>query len=259
MAHYQVILVYDGTEFRGFQKQAEDRTVQGAVEEALRQLGWQGKSVLAAGRTDTGVHASGQVIAFDLDWRHSEDDLLKAFNAHLPPDIAGQAVRLVDPDFHPRFDAVARRYCYHIFCQPARDPLRERFAWRVWPQVNVGLMQQAAQHMLGKHDFSAFGSPPIVGGGTLRTVYQAQWLEAVSPMNEKMLIFEITADAFLYHMVRKMVSFQVSIGQGFVDMEEVLNRLDRSNQRKVQGMAPPQGLVLAQVYYDRIPDETSNN
>lgn len=113
---YQVILAYDGTGFKGFQKQARTRTVQLVVEEALRKIGWQGKSVLGAGRTDTGVHALGQVVAFDLDWSHGTQDLLNALNANLPPDVSARDVRVVAPDFHPRFDASSRSYRYNLFC-----------------------------------------------------------------------------------------------------------------------------------------------
>ncbi len=116
MARYQVILAYDGTHFVGFQRQGRSRTVQGVVEAALRQLGWQGRAILSAGRTDTGVHAAGQVIAFDLDWTHPEKELGRAINANLPQDVAVRSVAPASPDFHPRFDATARRYRYHLFC-----------------------------------------------------------------------------------------------------------------------------------------------
>ena len=145
MARYQVILVYDGTEFFGFQRQARERTVQGIVEDALRQIGWHGRTILAAGRTDTGVHASGQVIAFDLDWAHSTDDLRNGLNANLPADVAVHQVILGRPDFHPRYDAIARRYRYQIYCQSHRDPLRERYAWRVWPALRCEELQQAVR------------------------------------------------------------------------------------------------------------------
>ena len=133
MARYQVILAYDGTDFWGFQRQpgnVKRRTVQGVVEAALKQLGWSGEKILAAGRTDTGVHASGQVVAFDLDWQHDEDALLAALNAHLPQDVAVWAVQRAADDFHPRYAARSRCYEYRLFCQPRRHPLLERYAWQ---------------------------------------------------------------------------------------------------------------------------------
>ena len=138
MARYQLTLAYDGTDFFGSQRQASPtgaskRTVQGELEKALCQLGWAGRSVLMSGRTDTGVHATGQVASFDLDWSHSDEELVRALNVALPADMAVHQARMVHPKFHPRFDALSRRYRYRLFCQPLRDPLRERFAWRVWP------------------------------------------------------------------------------------------------------------------------------
>jgi tRNA pseudouridine38-40 synthase len=244
LVRYQVILAYDGTEFSGFQRQANARTVQGVVEQALRQLNWQGRAILSAGRTDTGVHAAGQVIAFDLDWAHSQEDLLHALNAHLPDDAAARWVSLAPPGFHPRFAARARRYCYHIFCDPLRDPLRERYAWRVWPAAQLDLLQQSAGALVGTHDFAAFGTPQRAAGSTKRTVLSAEWkLEGTG------LVFAIVANAFLYHMVRHLVSLQIEIGQGRSSVEVIRKYLQGEMPSPVQGLAPPQGLVLVEVEY----------
>ncbi|MRR32023.1 tRNA pseudouridine synthase A, partial [bacterium] len=176
MAHYQVIIAYDGTNFQGFQRQGSSRTVQAEIEAALRQLDWQAGAIFYSGRTDSGVHASGQVIAFDLEWAHSAEALGRALNAHLPADIAVRDVSLAAADFHPRFNATARRYRYRLFCQPNRDPLRERYAWRVWPQVDSSLLIQTAARLPGTHDFAAFGSPLKPGGTTIRTIFTAEWV-----------------------------------------------------------------------------------
>src|SRR5512146_243567 len=130
MARYQIILAYDGTDFLGSQRQAGSRTVQLVLENALRKIGWKGKSILLAGRTDTGTHASGQVAAFDLEWRHPVHKLQDALNASLPSDMAVWETNIAPAHFHPRYDAVSRRYRYRLFCSGQRDPLRERFAWR---------------------------------------------------------------------------------------------------------------------------------
>ena len=126
MERYQVILAYDGSHFKGFQRQPNHRSVQGVVETALRKLGWQGNSILAAGRTDTGVHATGQVIAFELEWSHPVQDLQAALNSHLPSDVVARHIRQVCPSFHPRYDASWRRYIYRIYCQPVREPKSDR-------------------------------------------------------------------------------------------------------------------------------------
>jgi tRNA pseudouridine38-40 synthase len=245
MARYQVILAYDGTRYLGFQRQADTRTVQYEVEKALRQLNWQGRTLLAAGRTDTGVHASGQVITFDLDWNHPDVELLRALNAYLPEDVAARQVCQAAKDFHPRFDAVSRTYLYRIYCQPNRDPLLERYAWRVWPAAELEGLQAAAGYLPGIHDFAAFGTPPKAGGSTIRTVYQADW-----NLKDPYLEFTIKADAFLYHMVRRLVSLQVEIGQGRLPHERMHQYLEGESATALQGLAPPQGLTLAEVNYE---------
>ena len=246
MVRYQGILAYDGTAFAGMQRQDDARTVQGDVEIALRKIGWQGRSILAAGRTDAGVHAAGQVIAFDLDWKHTETDLQNALNANLPPDAAFQSVRQTREDFHPRYDAFSRSYRYTIICQQARDPLRERFAWRVWPMPDLAVMEQCAALLEGEHDFSAFGTPPKPGGVTIRQVHQAGW-----QMQADTLIFEVTANAFLYHMVRRMVSIQVEIGLGKTLFSVLRSAVEAgaTQTEMIQGLAPAHGLSLMKVTY----------
>jgi len=252
MARYQIILAYDGTRYRGSQRQVAGSkmpTVQGSFEEALRKLGWRGRSVLTAGRTDSGVHASGQVVAFDLDWVHAANKLLEALNALLPKDIAVREARRVQPEFHPRYDAIARRYQYRIFCQDTRDPLRERFAWRVWPGVEGRHLQQAAGYLAGTHDFASFGTPPKRGGITVRKVMEASWRESCQTQENPEWLFEILADGFLYRMVRRLVYLQISIGQGKQESETTRSLLENPEPFPVQGLAPPHGLQLVEVLY----------
>ncbi len=243
MARYQVILAYDGTLFAGFQRQRRARTVQGEFEKALQQLGWTGRSILSSGRTDTGVHASGQVVAFDLDWKHSPQELLQALNARLPEDVAARSVRTVMDDFHPRYDARARHYRYRIICQAQRNPLEERYAWRVWPAARLDRLEVAARGLTGTYDFAAFGSPPLPKGSTIRTVLEAGWQSS-----GEALVFDVTANAFLYHMVRRLVFIQVLIGQGKAEPETFWEGL-RHQVPQTPGLAAPQGLTLVEVIY----------
>jgi tRNA pseudouridine38-40 synthase len=244
MARYQVLLAYDGSDFAGYQRQANARTVQSEVETALRELGWGGRSILAAGRTDTGVHALGQVIAFDLDWRHNPQDLVQALNARLPADAAVQQARIVPPDFHPRYAATGRTYFYRLVCREERQPLLERYAWRVWPAVDLERMRQASRDLLGAHDFAAFGSPPKAGGSTLRSLTQADWR-----VEAGCTVFEVTGNAFLYRMVRRMTALLVAIGQGSQEPEAVRQALEAPQAGMIQGLAPAHGLTLAAVHY----------
>ncbi len=248
MARYQAIIEYDGTDFLGFQRQAQGllRTVQAELEAALGRIGWTGKAVLGAGRTDTGVHASGQVIAFDFDWQHGDDDLLRALNANLPPDVAVKSLAVCAPDFHPRFRARGRRYRYAIYNAPVRSPLAARWAWHVWPPaLNVEAMQTASRLLLGRHDFAAFGTDPEGGDRTVRTVSAVEWSHAAG----NRLYFEIQADAFLYRMVRSLVGALKKTGAGDLtaaEFEAILNSRDRS---RCPPLAPPQGLCLVEVLY----------
>ena len=244
MARYQVILTYDGTEFFGFQRQVGVRTVQGVTETALGEIGWQGRSILASGRTDTGVHAEGQVIAFDLDWEHEVAELQAAINANLPPDVAAQAVNHADRSFHPRFDAVSRCYQYNIYADPARKPLKDRWAWRVWPEPDVSRLREASSILEGTHDFAAFGTAPKSGGSTIRSVFHAGW----SAEGEN-LVFEIIANAFLTHMVRRLVYHLVEIGTGRREILPVEQYIENRETPLLQGLAPPQGLILKRVNY----------
>ncbi|MBI9046024.1 MAG: tRNA pseudouridine(38-40) synthase TruA [Anaerolineaceae bacterium] len=246
MARYKLILAYDGTDFHGFQRQGSIRTVQLSIESALSRLQWKGKSILAAGRTDSGVHASGQVVTFDLDWKHTLKDLGNALNAHLPKDIGISEIVECDHEFHPRYDASSRRYQYQIYCQPARDPLKQRFAWRLTPVPDFGLLESAANLLIGTYDFSAFGSPMKPGGSTTRTLSLASW----NQVSTNSLSFDIAANAFLYHMVRRMVFLQVQVGLGKIELQDFEQAVKTCKELK-PGLAPPQGLTLIEVEYKR--------
>ena len=252
MARYKLTLAYDGSGFVGSQRQAsmKTRTVQGELEQALQKLGWSGRSVIISGRTDTGVHATGQVASVDLDWSHTDDKLLRALNPEFPADMAVRSVGVVDAKFHPRFDAIARLYRYRLFCQPLRDPMRERFDWRAWPAINTNLLADAASFFLGTHDFSAFGSPTTPKGTTVRTVMKAQWQQA----SEDEWHFEVQADAFLYRMVRRLVFIQVAVAQGISFsgcsrwfFSETFSGWDP--KRNSIRLAPAHGLTLVEVKY----------
>lgn len=253
MEHYKVTLAYDGTHFFGFQRQGQARTVQWELEAALQRIGWQGGSILAAGRTDSGVHAAGQVVAFDLQWRHGLQALQNALNANLPEDVAVQSVETARPDFHPRYDAIARTYTYQVLFAKQRDPLSDRFVWRVWPSCPLEMLREVAHRLHGVHDFAAFGNSPRPGGSTIRTVFAADWHLG----GDGMLRFTVTANAFLYHMVRRMVFVQMMVGQGRLSLDALNSSPSAAQEQSVfaaetqrtPGLAPPQGLILQEVRY----------
>lgn len=241
---FQVRISYDGTDFHGSQYQPELRTVQGELERGLLKIGWQGKSVLFAGRTDAGVHAAGQVIAFDLNWDHTEKELQKAINAVIPHEISAFEVTRTRNDFHPRYQALSREYHYQIMSSPTRAPLQERYNWRIWPEMDVKILKKASRHLIGTHDFAAFGKPHQTGGSTIREINRAVWKRKGSR-----LVFEIEGNAFLYHMVRHIVAVLVKIGQRKEPVNKIKMYLDDPTGPPAQGLAPAQGLSLVEVKY----------
>ncbi|KAF0110468.1 MAG: tRNA pseudouridine38-40 synthase [Chloroflexi bacterium] len=244
MARYQLILAYDGTDFSGFQRQGETRTVQKVVETVLTELGWNEETILFAGRTDSGVHASGQVVVFSLDWQHENETLVNALNAKLPSDVSVQSISRVEAEFHPRYDASSRCYAYTIYHLPYRQPLLERFAWRIWPPLNGALLSQAADTVLGWHDFSAFGRAMKPGSSTVREIFESRWTSTDLGWR-----YEIRANAFLYHMVRRLVFLQVQFAKGNLTIGNLTDGLI-GNATMKPGLAPSNGLVLTKVLYE---------
>jgi tRNA pseudouridine38-40 synthase len=246
MERYKLILSYDGTAFSGSQRQAQRRTVQAELEKAVLGLSSKAGSVVMAGRTDAGVHAMGQVAALDLQWSHGPESLRDALNAKLPADMAVAAAEPVEVGFHPRFDAVSRRYRYQLLFRQIRDPLRERLAWRIWPPVSARELQDIARTFLGEHDFGAFGSAPHIGGATVRTVTVSEWTHANDECH-----FEIAANGFLYRMVRRLVFVQVALARGKCSKEAIARALENPRHRMIAptGLAPAHGLTLVAVTY----------
>ncbi len=241
---YKFTVAYDGTQYLGFQIQGNTKTVQKEIESALRTLDWNEKNIAAAGRTDSGVHAEGQVFSAALNWKHSPEKLRDALNARLPKDISVLEIEKKPLDFNARYNAVSRTYHYHIYQEPARNPLRDRYAWCFWPKLKIEILSKAAAQLIGKHDFRSFGSPPRKLGTTIRTVSESRWLWK----SEDEIIFEITANAFLYHMVRRIVFLQTFLSQGVISMGDWENAVMHGSGAK-PGMAPPNGLRLFAVNY----------
>lgn len=239
----RAVVAYDGTDYGGFQRQTNAPSVQAVLEAALAQVTQEAVTVLAAGRTDAGVHAAGQVIAFDTAWRHGLNDLQRALNAVLPADIAVLEVAEAAPDFHPRYDARSRRYRYTIYNAPVRWPLARRYSLHVAEPLNVAALHQAAQCLVGEHDFAAFGQPPQ-GESTVRRVLAAEW-----GGEPPWLTFDIEANAFLYRMVRSVVGTMLLVGRGEMSVEGFAAVLASCDRSRAGPTAPPHGLCLMEVKY----------
>jgi len=245
VGRFRGILEYDGTEFHGFQRQAGQRTVQEELETAVGRIAGGGRTpVSAAGRTDSGVHASGQVVAFDLEWRHGDERLLRALNAQLPADASLRALEHAENDFNPRRAARWRRYEYRIHSAPVRSPLQARVSWHVWPRLDVEAMRAGARHLLGEHDFATFGSAPDKRGHTVRIVQEVKW-----SAEGRLLVFAIEANAFLYHMARSIVGTLCMVGSGEWKAEMMAEVLAAGDRARCGTLAPPQGLTLVEVKY----------
>ena len=213
-------------------------------------------TVTAAGRTDSGVHARGQVIAFEMGWRHATATLRRAINATLPEAIVLRTLEPAAPDFHPRYDARRRAYEYYLYNAPVRSPLCRHHSWHVRVPLDLESMNRAAAHLVGVHDFATFGTPPQ-GDSTVRELFHAGWqrLPATDgPLGlddevGAMLVFHIEANAFLYRMVRSIVGSLHAVGAGAWSVERFLEAFQSQDRTQSATTAPPQGLYLVNVRY----------
>ncbi|MDE2902792.1 MAG: tRNA pseudouridine(38-40) synthase TruA [Chloroflexota bacterium] len=233
---------YDGAGFHGFQRQRSARTVQGELESAILAAAGAEVTVAGAGRTDSGVHALGQVIAFRIDTRLDDATLLRAVNAHLPSDVAIRQLTTAACDFDPRRDATSRIYEYRIEQRPVRPVLDRCRAWHIAQPLDLAQMRCAAARLVGSHDFDAFTAGPQEG--TRREVFALEvWREGTS------IFVRIAANAFLYRMVRRVVAMLVRVGRGEIDAASVASLLRPAPRAEVRGAAPAHGLTLMRVEY----------
>jgi tRNA pseudouridine38-40 synthase len=234
---------YDGTDFAGFQLQAGRRTVQGELEAALAEIsGGVRHPVVGAGRTDAGVHARDQVIAFAYAGRLSEVALERALNARLPSDVAIRDVRRIQPDFNPRHAARYREYRYTVWNGP-RSPLRERYALGLRDPLDVVAMARAGSAFIGRHDFSAFGARDR---NPIRTVLSVR-VRRTGPL----VTIDVKAESFLRGMVRRIVAVLLEVGRGTMDEADVPAALAAGVPARHGASAPARGLCLLRVALGR--------
>jgi tRNA pseudouridine38-40 synthase len=256
---YSLTLEYDGTDFAGWQVQPHARTAMGVLQDAIRTVTGESPALTAAGRTDAGAHAHGQVAGIVLERSWPTDALHHALNAALPADLAVRDVALAADGFHARRDAVERSYRYLIVCRDGNAPVSRRTAWTVRGQLDLDAMRTAAQQLVGRHDFAAFGSAPRLGGSTVRTVtsisvdrhaFEAA-PDAVSgaPILETVII-TVNADAFLRGMMRSFTGALVKIGRGRATAGWLATLVDNATERDSSvTVAPARGLHQWSVRY----------
>ena len=244
LAKFILVVEYEGTRYHGFQWQAGVPTIQDEVEKAIEHFCRRGSRVMAASRTDAGVHASGQVASFWAETRLSPENMVRALNRYLPGDIAVRKAYEVGRDFDVRGDAVSREYCYYIFRRRERSPFQRRFALQVSGKLNIEAMNQACQMLHGEHDFISFATSLEGITSTQRKVYQAQVAE-----NNEMVIFRMEADSFLPHQVRNTVGMLLRVGWGKIDVSLFGQAMKEKALGSAGPMAPARGLCLTRVTY----------
>lgn len=238
---------YDGTSYNGWQRQKTGTGIQQCLEEALTVVADEEIDVTCAGRTDTGVHASGQVVHFDTQSERSDRGWLLGANSNLPDDIAVVWTKPVDTEFHARFSALSRSYRYVILNRLQRSPLHRHRAWWVYTPLDAERMHAAARRLLGRHDFSAFRA-----AGCQAATAQREIMTIRVARSGDWITLELTANAFLQHMVRNIMGTLVAVGQGERPVEWVSEVLE-GRDRKAGGIAaPPHGLTLVGVNYPEL-------
>ncbi len=233
---------YEGTDFLGWQLQPEGRTVQGVLEEAMGRILQAEIRATAAGRTDAGVHAAGQVVHFRSDSDMAPDRLKKGLNGVLPADVRVLDARQAPDDFHARFSAVGRRYRYRIIRRASA--MRRHFAWHVTYPLDLDAMRRACSPLIGRHDFRSFCQATSTADGTECDVRELDWDE-----EEDELHLHIEANRFLHHMVRTIVGTAVDIGRGRWPESVMAEMLDAKDRRAAGANAPAHGLCLEAVRY----------
>jgi tRNA pseudouridine38-40 synthase len=261
----KLTIAYDGTDFAGWQRQATDRTVQAAIEDALAPIEGSDRVVITgAGRTDAGVHAAGQVASVKLQAAMSIDTLQRALNATLPPDVRIMAVDEMAEDFNAQFAAKRKTYRYVLWSSGVVPPQLRRYAWHVPHALDIDAMNAAARELAGTHDFAAFQA---AGGDvvtTVRTVFQSQTARIESNASVRpvlsaagvlatapgdLLIYEIVGSGFLRHMVRNIVGTLVDIGRARRTVDDMRAILASKDRGRASATAPPHGLTLWSVDY----------
>ena len=245
MPRFRLLLEYDGTPFVGWQRQADRLSVQQVLEEAIAGFSGEHVTTQAAGRTDSGVHALGQVVHFDLGRDWDPNRIREALNFHLKPHpVAVLQCAAAEPEFEARFAAVGRSYEYRILNRRARPALDESRVWHVPLPLAAEAMHQAAQGLLGKHDFSTFRAAECQANSPVRTLDR---LDVARRGDE--IVVAASARSFLHHQVRSMVGSLKLVGEGRWPPSRLREILDAGDRSRCGPMAPPQGLYLTAVQY----------
>lgn len=244
MKRIRLIIQYEGTHYVGWQTQPNGPSVQARMEAELSKLCGAKTALHASGRTDSGVHAFAQVAHFDTESRIPAEKWAYALNAGLPADIRVAYSGEAAPDFHARFDVKRKHYRYRIQLGPHADPFLRRTALHVHGPLDLRRMEEAAALLVGTHDFSAFKAAGVELQSTVRTLFSSAWKR-----EGRLLSYTVSADGFMYNMVRILVGTMLEIGMGRREADSISRALLSGNRAEAGATAPAQGLTLARVEY----------
>ena len=249
MRTLKLSIAYDGTDYVGWQRQAEGVSIQGVLEDALAPFDGAPVTVHGAGRTDAGVHALGQVASVQLTATIEPGTLARALNAVLPAAIRVVAVEEADPEFHARFSATGKTYEYRIVNAPFVSPFVHRYAWHVPQRLDMAAIAEATDRLRGRHDFAAFQSAGTDVPSSVRTITAIEWIPGAGP--EMPLVLRVSGDGFLRHMVRNITGTLVEFGRGRWPASAMAGILASQERSSAGTTAPPHGLFLVAVMYHR--------
>ena len=251
MPTFKITIAYDGGPFVGWQRQTNGTSVQGLIEDALRELDDRDVTLHGAGRTDAGVHAIAQVASFTLVRDTPADVIVRSLNSKLPAEVRVKSAEAVPASFHARFNATSKSYRYRIWNADVVDPFERAYAWHVPGTLDVDAMAAAARAVEGRHDFAAFQTVGGATGATERVISRS----VLKVGEDRLLTYDISGDGFLRHMVRAIVGTLVEVGRGRQRaewMRDVIESRDRSQAGKT---APAHGLFLVRVDYGDVQSD----
>jgi len=245
LKNFKLSIEYDGTHYHGWQRQKADRTIQQEIENALATMTGSRVTLNGSGRTDTGVHALGQVANFLCETDISEAVFQKGLNSILPEDIVIKDCRLMNEEFHARYDVKSKIYHYQMINRNIPMAIGRQYAWFIRRKLDTAAMRSAISHIIGSHDFKSFEGTGSPRSHTTRNILAADLIEK----DDGLLIFEIEADGFLRYMVRNIVGTLVDVGLGKITPANFKEILASKNRRNASATAPAHGLFLVEVKY----------
>jgi tRNA pseudouridine38-40 synthase len=245
MRNIRLLMEYDGTNYQGWQVQPKGQTVQGVIEEKLALITGETVHLIGSGRTDSGVHAFGQVANFKTKSQLPVYSIQRALNSLLPPDIVIQQAEEIEEGFHARKESKSKVYEYRILNRDLRSAFHHKYAWHLPQALDLKKMREATRILIGEHDFSSFRSVGSPTRTSIRRVIRAEWKRS----RDGLIRFEIEANGFLKQMVRALVGTLVEVGKGRINSEEFRKILNARDRKKAGPTAPAHGLFLKEVKY----------